>query len=338
MIQLVRASLIVCMLCFVFHSSDGQEPEYPFVTIDKLSDISYPYSSEIIEVNQAELATGYWIYYSVDAELKDAPLVIFMHGYGGYNPLIYGAWLRHIARQGNIVIYPRYQRNIIFPKANKFAAKASIGIQDALEYLKTNFEYQVPSSAKYVGHSYGGTIISELLIRYAEYDVPKPSIAMLCAPGTSALQGGRLDSYEAIDSSIKLLIVEENNDRVVGNEFSRKVFKEASEKMDKALIINYSQALYSRYYDAHHNVCYALDNAFDSKMRNYTTNRALEVGQTDELDYNMYWRLFDLMSIGNEKAFSFIYDRTDFPVSSDEKEGLDDLFIIHSDSLVTAPE
>ena len=29
--------------------------------------------------------------------------------------------------------------------------------------------------------------------------------------------------------------------------------KEASEKMDKALIINYSQALYSRYYDAHHN-------------------------------------------------------------------------------------
>ena len=339
MIQsLDRLGIFVFFLLIFCLRLSAQRSAYPLSTVSDQSEILYTSGEELVQVDHSAKATGYWIYYSPETDISTAPLVVFVHGYGGYNPMIYGSWIRHLVRQGKLVIYPRYQRNIIFPSANKFAENAATGIKDAIAYLQKEFAYNPPAKADYVGHSYGGTIISDYLVHYKEYGIPKPHAALLCAPGTSSLKGGRLKSYEGIDPDVHLAIVEENNDWVVGNEFSRKVFSEAPEEMKKALIINYSQALSSAYYDAHHNVCYALDDDFDNQLRNYTAKRALEIGRTDELDYNFYWRLFDLLCMGNNEALSIIYEKGSFPVSVNNEEGLQDRYIFKSKQQLTAQE
>jgi predicted esterase len=339
MIEFVRRLILASTLCFLsFTSSYAQESQYPYTTIMDLSEIEYKYESELIVVDHADSPSGYWMYFNEKSVASNAPVVIFMHGYGGYNPFIYGAWIRHLVRKGNIVIYPRYQKNLVFPRPDRFAPNAARGIKGALSYLNETYNFKVPEEANYVGHSYGGTIISEFLVRSAEYEIPEPKVAMLCAPGTSSLKGGRLDSYGEINQSTKLLIVEEGNDRVVGKEFSRKVFNESPASMNKALIVNYPQVLPSNYYDAHHNVCYALDFDFDTKDRNYTSNRALEVGEIDAFDYNFYWRLFDLLCIENEEAFSLIFGNGSFSISNNKKEGLEDVLIRNSSNLLTVQE
>ena len=55
----------------------------------------------------------YWIYEPDRPKPKTAPVVIFLHGWSGTNPLYYGAWIDHIVKRGNIVVFPRYQSNIL---------------------------------------------------------------------------------------------------------------------------------------------------------------------------------------------------------------------------------
>ncbi len=339
MIQLLdRLSMLFFFLLIFCLRLSAQQSAYPLSTVADPSEIMYNFGVELEQIDHSAKATGYWIYYSPDMDISKATLVVFVHGYGGYNPMIYGSWIRHLIRQGKLVIYPRYQRNIFFPSANKFAENAATGVKDAIAYLQKEFSYNPPEKADYIGHSYGGTIISDYLVNYEEYGIPKPHAALLCAPGTSSLKGGRLKSYAGIDPDVHLAIVEENNDWVVGNEFSRKVFSEAPEEMKKALIVDYSQALSTSYYEAHHNVCYALDGDFDNQLRNYTAKRALDIGRTDELDYNFYWRLFDLLCMGNNEALSIIFEKGSFPVSVDNGEGLQDRYIFKSKQQLTAQE
>ena len=55
----------------------------------------------------------YWIYEPDRPKPATASVVIFMHGWGGTNPLYYGAWIDHIVKRGNIVVFPRYQTNVL---------------------------------------------------------------------------------------------------------------------------------------------------------------------------------------------------------------------------------
>src|SRR4051794_33801759 len=44
-----------------------------------------------------------------------APVVLFLHGWGATTPSYYRPWLEHLAREGNVVLYPRYQDAIVTP-------------------------------------------------------------------------------------------------------------------------------------------------------------------------------------------------------------------------------
>ena len=43
------------------------------------------------------------------------PSSIFLHGWGATRPRYYRPWLEHLAREGNAVIYPRYQESVVEP-------------------------------------------------------------------------------------------------------------------------------------------------------------------------------------------------------------------------------
>ena len=64
----------------------------------------------------------------------DVPLVLFLHGWGATEPRTYRPWLEHLAREGNAVIYPRYQDSFAEPPA-QVLGNVVLGVRAALRRL-----------------------------------------------------------------------------------------------------------------------------------------------------------------------------------------------------------
>src|SRR5918996_3591130 len=99
----------------------------------------------------------YWIFEPDMPKPASAPLIVFLHGWGGMNPLYYGAWIDHLVKRGNIVIYPRYQASLLTPLRN-FTPNTVAAVKDALRRLQTEQGHVSPELNKFaaVGHSMGG--------------------------------------------------------------------------------------------------------------------------------------------------------------------------------------
>ena len=81
---------------------------------------------------------AWFVFEPVDPKPASAPLAIIMHGYfefSGYDQMY--ELIRHTVRKGNIVIYPRWQTDIVTPCAGPFDIEPCItsalnGIRGAL--------------------------------------------------------------------------------------------------------------------------------------------------------------------------------------------------------------
>lgn len=240
----------------------------------------------------ADKPYGYWLFEPAGPERPDsAQVVVLLHGYGGFNPMIYGEWIRHLVRKGHIVIFPRYQRNLFFPRPPKFGDHTARGIRDALAELQ-NGQYVRPIAEYLViaGHSYGGVVAADLGVNYEAYGIPQPKGLLLCAPGTGPLKGGRLDTYEDMPADTKIVIMASEGDRVVGDEFARLVFETAVHTPQRNLIYQYRDSLGI---GAGHNQSYCIDLAFDTGRRNPTASRALRRSKLNTVDYFGYWKILD---------------------------------------------
>lgn len=240
----------------------------------------------------AEKPYGYWLFEpGGDQRADSAQVVVLIHGYGGYNPMIYGDWIKHLVRKGHIVIFPRYQRNLFFPRPGKFGDHCARAIRDALlemqdsKYVRPIAEYLVIA-----GHSYGGVVSADLGVNYVYYGIPQPRGLLLCAPGTGPLKGGRLETYEPMPENTKLVIMASEGDNIVGDEFARLVFETAVHTPDRNLIYQYRDP---RGIGAGHSQSYSIDLEFDTGRRNPTARRALRRGPANAVDYYGYWKILD---------------------------------------------
>ncbi len=246
--------------------------------------------------NFADEAGGYWLFEPVNPKPDSAHVVVFVPGYGGYNPMIYGKWVRHLVKKGNIVIYPRYQTNILFPGPEKFADNVATAIRYALSELeKPGHVKPIVSNLAFTAHSYGGVISCNLAINYESFEIPQPKVLMLCSPGTGKLSGGRLASYEAMPPEVSLLMIVSIDDWVVGDEFAMKVFNEAKNAKHLNLLRQVADDHGFPAIEAHHNQPYSLDEAFDTGSRSYSSNKALRIATLDPVDFYGYWKIFDAM-------------------------------------------
>jgi len=102
----------------------------------------------------------YWIYEPDSPRPRTAPVIVFLHGWGGMNPLYYGAWVDHLVKRGNIVVYPRYQANLLTP-IKDFLPNTLAAVKDALHRLQTERGHVTPDLSKFatVGHSLGGLFV-----------------------------------------------------------------------------------------------------------------------------------------------------------------------------------
>ena len=254
------------------------------------------YTHEAVKFSQfAAQEDGFWLFEPQSPSPEKAPVVVFTHGYGAINPMIYGAWIRHLVQQGNIVIYPRYQNSIFSPGTRHFVPNAVAGIQSALKLLSEEEGRVRPDTSAFfmAGHSYGGAITANITARYEVLGIPKPKGVLLCAPGTGPLKGGLLEHYQGIAPDIRLGIIVSLNDYVVGEKLGRKVFETATNTPSRFLLRQLPDEHGTPALTAGHNECYALDEAFDGGVHNVSLKRAKQVAQENASDYFGYWKMLD---------------------------------------------
>lgn len=249
---------------------------------------------EVLFQDFAQKQDGYWLFEPASPKPDTAAVIVFNHGYGAINPMIYGAWIKHLVLQGNIVIYPRYQRNLMTPSTKHFVDNTSKGVHDALNRLKgKDHVYPDTSSFFIAGHSYGGTIAAHMAVRHKKLNLPEPKGVLLCAPGTGPFKGGLLESYEGMPKDAILLIINSINDHVVGEKLGRFIFETATNTPKRNLIRLIPDDHGEPAITSGHNESYAFDPAFDGGINNVSTKRAYHTAVTNATDYYVFWKLLD---------------------------------------------
>jgi pimeloyl-ACP methyl ester carboxylesterase len=254
--------------------------------------------SSIVTFNCDDGATGYMLFTPASPHAATLPLVVFDHGFGEWNPLRYGRWIEHMVKRGNIVIFPRYQKDEYVTPSTSFTPNAVTGILRAIDTIQHHPTWTQPDLSKvfYVGHSYGGLISANLATKYASYAIPKPKGILMACPGYGSYPGGQLSSYAGMDSSIFVLDIFERNDNVVDSTFALQVFNQttAVPYAHKNLVIHFADSTGTPHITSTHGESSCIDSTLDNGDRGIVMSQA-SYAYTDATDFYCYWKLFDAL-------------------------------------------
>lgn len=261
-----------------------------FVPYGINSDPSF-WEEEVEVIDQYETVSGYYLY--IPKQKLSSEVIVFMHGYGGLNPMIYGAWIKHLVLKGHIVIYPRYQESIYSPGPKEFAINSAKGINAALNKLRDN-KININDQLHYVGHSYGAAISAYIGVNFQILDLESPKSLMLCQPGTGPLKGLKLDSYNNLNKDIPFVVLVGEKDMTVGESLGKTIYQSTEDSEWKLFVRHYEDKSVEPPITATHYEPYSLDMGLDNEIINYTAKRALDKAKLDEVD-TLYWNLFDAL-------------------------------------------
>jgi len=258
----------------------------------------------------------YWIFEPDTPKPATAPVVVFIHGWGGMNPLYYGAWLDHLVKRGNIVIYPRYQATLLTP-IQDFMPSAIGAIKDALERLQTERTHVKPDLNRFavVGHSVGGLLAASVAALASESKLPPVRAVMSVEPGiTEAPINIPLADLKKIPAETLLLAVAGDQDTLVRDTDAKRVYYESTSvpaaNKDYVLMVTDTHGTPSL--QASHRAPTAMDRNYDngegvgggpanpervgnSSSSRQSQDRRLETMMVNALDYYGTWKLFDAL-------------------------------------------
>jgi dienelactone hydrolase len=110
------------------------------------------------------------------------PIVFFHHGWLGMDPKNFGALIDHLAREGQVVVYPVYQESAA-TSPQVIVANAAAADRAALRVLAAQGLAPDPRRILYFGYSMGAAISLDLAIAPNRYGLPPPRALVLLAPG-----------------------------------------------------------------------------------------------------------------------------------------------------------
>ena len=274
------------------------------------------------KVTKNRYGTGneeYWIFEPDTPRPASAPLVVFLHGWGGMNPMYYGAWLNHLVKRGNIVVYPRYQATLVTP-IKEFMPSTLGAIKDALTRLQTERGHVKPDLNKFavVGHSVGGLLAASVAALASESNLPQVRAVMSVEPGiTEAPINIPLADLKKIPAETLLLSVAGDQDTLVRDTDAKRIYYESTRvpAANKDYVTMITDAHGTPSLQASHRAPTAMDREYDngetlsgtpsnpervgnsSARRNGASDQGgrLDSMMINALDFYGTWKLFDAL-------------------------------------------
>ncbi|MBI1369435.1 MAG: alpha/beta hydrolase fold domain-containing protein [Planctomycetes bacterium] len=259
---------------------------------------------KVVSSQHGEGGTAYWLYEPDDPKPATAPVIVFNHGWGATRPGPYGAWIDHLVKRGNIVIYPAYQEGLTTLPA-QFTPNAVAAIKEALRQLDTEPGHVKPDLTKFaiVGHSMGGILAANLAAVASTVGLPTPRAIMSIEPGKTwglpPPMAVVLDDLSAIDAGTLMLAVIGDRDRVVFDVDAKRIIKESTAvpAANKNLVRLVSDDHGKPALDASHLAPVAISSGGESRRpilkRGSNTGGIISV---DALDYFGTWKLLDALT------------------------------------------
>jgi len=174
-----------------------------------------------------------YVFHPAGAAKEPRPVVVFLHSWGAANPGLYGGWLEHLARRGNLVLFPRFQD----PNRTRpmdATANAAALIKSALETLAADPDARPDlKRVAFIGHLAGAPIAFNLAGRATEDGLPTPKLVFAVMPGGIAsdekARGILLQDLSAIPASTLLVTMTGDRDHLPADRAARRLMTEASE-------------------------------------------------------------------------------------------------------------
>ena len=259
--------------------------------------------------------TEYWIFEPDSPKPRTAPVIVFLHGWGGMNPLYYGAWLDHLVKRGNIVIYPRYQATLL-TGITEFTPNTLQAVKDAVNRLKTERGHVAADFSKFatVGHSLGGLLAVNVAALASESGLPRVSAVMAVEPGiTESPINVPLADLKKLPPETLLLAVAGDQDTLVRDHDAKRIYYESTRvsENNKDFIMLVSDPYGSPALQASHRAPTAHDKSYDNGEGvgggPAVSEDSLRVGDTPQtsrrarldsmmvnaMDFYGTWKLFD---------------------------------------------
>jgi dienelactone hydrolase len=206
----------------------AEEPDGSRATENRPGVPTYTYAHKAVKRQEFGCgARSYWLFEPAQPTPPSAPVVVFCHGWYAYNPAAYGAWIEHLVRSGQIVVFPRYQADRLTPSAD-FLDNALSAVRDAVEVLETSPVHIRPDRKRFalIGHSAGGNLVAQMAAVAAENGLPAPRAVVAVMPGE--VVPSREHSLAKIPATTLLVVTVAEDDRIVGDLRAREIFTETT--------------------------------------------------------------------------------------------------------------
>lgn len=204
------------------------EPSPPGQPIEGPGGSAYAYETMTIE-RVGELPSGAWVFLPggvADRDLSGMPVILFLHGFGATDPQTYRAWITHLARRGNIVVYPDYQpAGFLVPDQSGFVANLLAGVRRGLATAGV-----APEAVHVVGHSLGGVLGTAYLAAGPAAGLPPAASLTVIAPGgcgtcgTTEGFGVPLPDNPRAPDGLLVHVVTGSEDTIVGDGDARAIW------------------------------------------------------------------------------------------------------------------
>jgi pimeloyl-ACP methyl ester carboxylesterase len=250
-------------------------------------------------VRRFEIGEGprsYWLFEPAEPKPKQAPVVVFLHGWFAVNPAFYGAWIDHLVRSGRIVVFPRYQ-NDVGTMPRDFLPNAVASIRDAIDVLETGTRHVRPDQARvaFFGHSAGGNLAAQLAAVAAEphSGLPKPRLVVAMMPGE--VVPSKEPRLERIPDNTLLLVIVGEEDLLVGDLRGRQIFAQSTSipRSRKRYMLFRSDRHGFPPIVAEHTAPTGVNRTLDTGEGLLRTFQ-LSLGEVNALDRAGFWRVADV--------------------------------------------
>ena len=248
-----------------------------------------------------------------------APIVFFEHGWQGMNPRTYGALIDHLAREGNVVIFPVYQESDT-TSPQIVSANAAAAQRTALAELKGHNLEPDLQRIVYFGYSMGTAISLRLTAQAAQEHLPQPQALVFAAPGDSyhVAKGADAKSIwpdlHALPATLPIAIVTGQDDTAIGLPTGRKLAGElcsVTRPDRRVLLVLPSDEHAGKKVNAQHGSPGAPDSRYDFDLKTPAAEIPKHIAgregfeesaSLNPLDFYGYWRVLDAILDSLAKA------------------------------------